>query len=140
MVSFLGKLFLSLLVTNWVYSETIIFFPELERVCVDIAQTFRIPTHPEWPAIAQSPEAKRLRRDLESGPRVSEQEWFVALADQWERASSGELFRLLTFDRTESRRQRFVSADSISRHDYKATSFIPAPSLMNDLQGELGYF
>lgn len=66
MVRFLAKLFLSVLIGNWIYSEIIYFVPSVDQFSRRLIQTCSIPTHPEWPEIAQSSDAKRLALELGS--------------------------------------------------------------------------
>jgi hypothetical protein len=55
---------LSLVVSNWIYSEAVLIYPDVERAVRDFFAVVRIPTHNEWPAIASSPDAAKLRADM----------------------------------------------------------------------------
>lgn len=98
MINTIGKLLLSFMITGWIYAECVLLFPPTEQIGRRFVQVFSIPTHDKWPAIAASPEAKRLGGDLEVlldktigkrfnifGPRVKDlwnhKEQVVAQAD-----------------------------------------------------------
>jgi hypothetical protein len=54
----------SIILTNWLYAESVLFIPSVEPYFTRIAQVFRLPTHNEWPAMADSKEAQELERQL----------------------------------------------------------------------------
>lgn len=64
MLQQIGVLIVSFLVTNWIYSEILLFVPQVEPYTKKIVRVARIPTHDEWPAIADSGEAARLSRQV----------------------------------------------------------------------------
>lgn len=60
-------LFLSFMVTDWVYSEASLFFPKFEELCRTIYEEVRIPTHPEWDDVAIGPRMAALEEDVVAG-------------------------------------------------------------------------
>ena len=66
MINTLAKLLLSFMITGWIYAECVLIYPPLESIGSRFVRVFSIPTHDKWPAIASSPEAKKLGGDLES--------------------------------------------------------------------------
>ena len=60
MFNFLIKVFVSLLITNWIYSEICLFLPKFDTFVKNVYHTVRIPTHNEWPAIMDDGPANRL--------------------------------------------------------------------------------
>ena len=61
----LTRFFLSFLVSNWIYSEAVLFFPPLAPVAEKVFQTTQIPTHNKWHSIASAEGADRLASDVE---------------------------------------------------------------------------
>jgi len=66
MLSFAGKFLLTLIVTNWIYSEISIFLPGFQDFSAKMVETVRIPTHDEWPDIFNSNKAAALSIELDS--------------------------------------------------------------------------
>lgn len=64
MVEKLGKIALSFLISNWIYSETMLLFPQLKPYAQRVIDVAKIPTHNEWPGIVRSKNAKRLNSDI----------------------------------------------------------------------------
>jgi len=64
MVEKLGKIALSCLISNWIYSETLLLFPQIEPFTQRVIQVARIPTHDEWPQVARAKSAKQLGTDI----------------------------------------------------------------------------
>jgi len=60
----IGMLLFSLMITNWIYSEVVLFFPSVAPMTERVFEVARIPTHNEWPEIQNSQEAKELKEDL----------------------------------------------------------------------------
>jgi len=65
MPGFIAKFLLTLLVTNWLYSELLLIWPGFEGVTSGVAETARIPTHDEWPDIFDSNRAVALSAELD---------------------------------------------------------------------------
>lgn len=91
------KVLLSLLITNWIYAEIVLFCPAVDDFVSRVIAVLAIPTHDKWPDIANSPEAKRLGRELEdsvianSGSFGGGSEWFdlASLRARWHDYGSG---------------------------------------------------
>ena len=66
MVKILGHIILSFAITNWIYSELCLLYPPTEQLGNRIVEVVRIPTHDEWPKIANSKEAKVLSKQIDS--------------------------------------------------------------------------
>ncbi|RMG42926.1 MAG: hypothetical protein D6719_05020 [Candidatus Dadabacteria bacterium] len=66
MVQTLGKIIISLMITNWLYQEATILVPKFDRFARNIYQTVRIPTHNEWPAIMRKGPAALLEHRVTS--------------------------------------------------------------------------
>jgi hypothetical protein len=64
MIERLGKIALSFLVTNWIYSEALLFFPQLRPITKRIIAVAKIPTHNEWGGIANSRAGAALGADI----------------------------------------------------------------------------
>ena len=64
MLQQLGKLAVSLIVTNWIYAEAVLLFPQIDPLARRVMRVMRIPTHDEWRPIMQSPRGAALERDV----------------------------------------------------------------------------
>ncbi|MCB0352802.1 MAG: hypothetical protein KDD64_04730 [Bdellovibrionales bacterium] len=64
MFGFLGKFFLSLLITNWIISEIAIFFPPIITFTDEVTETLALPTHTEWPEIVEPERARKLSFEI----------------------------------------------------------------------------
>ena len=64
MFKYLGHFLVGLLLTNWLYSELILIVPEAEHISNRVSQVVKLPTHNEWPAIANSPRAVQLNSEI----------------------------------------------------------------------------
>lgn len=64
MFQLFSKFLISFLITNWIYSEVVLFVPSLENFVVSLYRTLQIPTHDKWPEIAKSSHALALEKDL----------------------------------------------------------------------------
>ena len=51
-LKFVLRVFLGLIITNWIYSEINLFVPKFIPTMQKVLNVVRIPTHDEWPAIA----------------------------------------------------------------------------------------
>ena len=71
MLQHIGKVVVSLLITNWIYAEAVLLFPPIKPYSERVLQVLRIPTHDEWPGIISSPSARVLRADVDSFLRGS---------------------------------------------------------------------
>ncbi|MCB0334847.1 MAG: hypothetical protein KDD62_01035 [Bdellovibrionales bacterium] len=66
-----AALLISFLVTNWMYAEFLLLFPQVEPYCKRFMEVVKLPTHDEWSPILTSVEGKQLRSELHeflSGP------------------------------------------------------------------------
>ena len=70
MLQKLGIFLISIILTNWLYSEAVLILPHAEPYLSRLALVFRIPTHNEWSGIIQSPRARILERELRTSSRV----------------------------------------------------------------------
>lgn len=59
------RFFISLLVSNWIYSEIVFFCPSFDKFAKSVYQTAKIPTHDKWGDIVSDGSADRLGRDIE---------------------------------------------------------------------------
>ena len=66
MIRFIGAFIISLMISNWLYAEFLIFIPGAEPYVNRAVQVMAIPTHDEWPAIANSPGATELNEGVKS--------------------------------------------------------------------------
>jgi len=64
MLQQLGKLAVSLMVTNWIYAEALLLFPQIDPLARRVLRVMRIPTHDEWLPIMRSPRGAALERDV----------------------------------------------------------------------------
>lgn len=64
MLQQIGKIAVSLMVTNWIYAEAVLLIPQIDPLARRIMHVMRIPTHKEWPGIMHSPDAAVLARDV----------------------------------------------------------------------------
>lgn len=60
------KILVSFVLTNWIYSEAILFYPPLEDATKTVYQTVRIPTHDQWPSFSEAKEAKKYATNVDS--------------------------------------------------------------------------
>ena len=84
MLRFFGYTLLSIVLTNWIYSELVLFFPETKTLCKNFFEVVRIPTHDEWPEIAAA-DTTALELGIESLFSHSEGSIFsFASLSRWE--------------------------------------------------------
>ena len=91
------KVVISFLITNWIYSEAVLFYPPLHDFSQSVYQAVKIPTHDQWPAIASSEDATRLATDIDSwfgsnafrGVTSQFGDWFSSARSHVPQASSG---------------------------------------------------
>jgi hypothetical protein len=63
----LAKMFISFLLSNWLYSEICYFFPSFDDHARRFYKAVQVPTHDKWPDIANSPDGRQLGRQIYSG-------------------------------------------------------------------------
>lgn len=72
MVRYLGAFVLSLIVSNWLYAEFLLFVPQAEPIVARSISFLTPPTHDEWGGIANDPGARSFSNNLhtaiEAGP------------------------------------------------------------------------
>ena len=66
MVRFLGAFVLSLVISNWIYAEFLLFVPNAEPYIARAMHVLSIPTHNEWPDIAAAPGARALGNEVDA--------------------------------------------------------------------------
>ena len=66
MVQFAAKFLVSLLITNWLYAESMLLFPDLQEFGDRIIAKFQIPTHDKWSEIADSTASDELLLEIEN--------------------------------------------------------------------------
>lgn len=66
LLGFLGRFFMGFLVSNWIYSEAVLFFPPLEPVAKQMYKSTQLPTHDKWGDIASPEAAQRLAADIDT--------------------------------------------------------------------------
>lgn len=65
MIQVAGKLLFSFILSTWLYSEAVLFYPPFRDIARDFTEQVSIPTHDKWGGIATAPDAKMLRVQLE---------------------------------------------------------------------------
>lgn len=64
MVRFLGAFVLSLMISNWIYAEFLLFVPQAQPYISRSMSFLSIPTHNEWSSIANAPGAESLGDEI----------------------------------------------------------------------------
>ena len=64
MVRCLGAFVLSLMISNWIYAEFLLFVPQAQPYISRSINFLSIPTHNEWSGIAHAPGADSLADDI----------------------------------------------------------------------------
>jgi len=62
----IGTFIVSLLISNWLYAELVLFVPEIHPFLKRTMQVVRIPTHIEWGEIQTSTAAGQLITDIQT--------------------------------------------------------------------------
>jgi hypothetical protein len=96
----LAKMFISFLLSNWLYSEICYFFPSFDDHARRFYKAVQVPTHDKWPDIANSPDGRKLGKQIYSGVESSglSNTWLVGsfldpkLSRVWSNAGFSGLF------------------------------------------------
>lgn len=66
-LGFLARFFASFLISNWIYSEVVLFYPPFDSFAKTVYRTAQLPTHDKWGDLADPEAAGMLAAEIEGG-------------------------------------------------------------------------
>jgi hypothetical protein len=120
----IARFFLSILITHWIYSETVLVCPPFDPFAKQVLQVVQIPTHDKWGQIADDAGADRLSAEMDRAAALKAPGIHFELShffdDQvksiWKLGSLKGLQDMLFASNSSASDRPFLSGDEIFSH------------------------